>query len=304
MIPSKLDLLSEDILIVLGLRSMNSLRGLAHGLELPTTKLKRIISLLKKRKIIKSWTFILNPAINEKNKLFFFFLKTNPNEPEIVTKLLEKYNDTELSRLVGITGEFSLIGQFHYPNPSSFLESLEELYSIVGETGFQKYQLIEAIETKKYSGFKCEEIKRHLRPSEEEKLQTIRDLNCQSEYPLSSYQIAKQLKLTQPVISRQLKRWKDDHIILGYSCQTDYWRSNYIHSYIQIKAALGKYQEIIKFCLLDNRVLDVLRTNSEYSLLIKTRFPNLKDLNDFLKDLYSKTKLEDTITSIILDFLR
>lgn len=304
MIPFKIDPLSEEILTAIGFRPVNSLRGLANGLELSTTKLKRHVSLLKEDKIIKSWTFVFNPTVNEKNKFFFLFLKTNPNEPEIMTKLLQQYNNSELSRLVGITGEFSLLGQFHYPNSSSFLTSLEELYSLVGETAFQKFQLIEVIETKKYSGFFCGEIERPLKSSEELKLKQIVKLNYQSEYPLSSYQIAKKLKFTQPVISRLLKRCKDDHIILGYSCQTDYWKNSFIHSYIQVKATLGRYQDIIELCLHDNRVLDVFRTNSEYSLLLRSRFPHLKDLNDFLKNLYRKTKLEDTYTSIVLDFSR
>ena len=299
-----IDSLSEDILHTLCFRSSNSFRGLPRNLGISSSTFKRNITFLKKNQFIKSWTIVLNPTIPAKNKILFFFLKTNPNEPEIVSKLLNKYNNNELSSLVGITGSYSLIGQFHYPDPSSFLDSLEELYSIVGETGFQKYLLIEAIETRKYSGFKCEEIERSLRPDELEKLHKVLNLNNQSEFPLSSYQLAKQLNLSQPVISRLLKRWKDEHTILGFSYQTDYWKNYYIHSYIQIKTALGRYKEIIELCLLDERILDVFRTNSEYSLLIKARFINLGDLNDFLKRLYLNTRIEDTISSVVLDFLR
>jgi DNA-binding Lrp family transcriptional regulator len=299
-----IDPLSEDILNILCFRSTNSFRGLPRDLGVSSSTLKRNIVFLKKKQLIKSWTFVLNPTILAKNKIIFFFLKTNPNEPEIVSKLLNNYTNTKLSSLVGITGNYSLIGQFHYPDPSSFLDSLEELYSLVGESGFQKYLLIEAIETKKYQGFQCEEIKKPLRPDELEKLHKVIDLNNQSEFPLSSYQIAKQLNVSQPVISRMLKRWKNEHIILGYSYQTDYWKNHYIHSYIQIKTALGRYKEIIEYCLLNNRVLDVFRTNSEYSILIRARFTSLRDLNKFLKDLYLNTKLEDTISSVVLDFLR
>jgi DNA-binding Lrp family transcriptional regulator len=299
-----LDPLSEDILHILCFRSTNSFRGLPGNLGVSSSTFKRNITFLRRSQLIKSWTFVLNPSILAKNKILFFFLKTNPNEPEIVSKLLNKYNNNKLSSLVGITGTYSLIGQFHYPDPSSFLDSLEELYSIVGETGFQKYLLIEAIETKKYSGFKCKEIKRSLRPDELERLHKVIDLNNQSEFPLSSYQLAKRLNVSQPVISRTLTRWKNEHVILGYSYQTDYWKNHYIHSYIQIKTTLGKYKEIIEYCLLNDRVLDVFRTNSEYSLLIKARFINLEDLNNFLKELYINTKLEDTISSVVLDFLR
>ena len=119
-----LDSLSEDILHMLCFRSTNFFRGLPRTLGVSSSTFKRNITFLKKNKFIKSWTFVLNPTILAKNKILFFFLKTNPNEPEIVSKLLHKYNNNELSNLVGITGNYSLIGQFHYPDPSSFLDDL------------------------------------------------------------------------------------------------------------------------------------------------------------------------------------
>ena len=143
-----------------------------------------------------------------------------------------------------------------------------------------------------------------MRSGEHNKLQKIRTLTSGAKLPLTSYQIAQQLEISQPAIAKLLKRWKDENVILGYSVTTDYWKDHLIHAYIQLKAPLGKYQLVIDYCKHRIEVQDIFRTNHEYSLLLRTRFPSLKDLNSFLKDIFQHSVVEDTITSIILDFLR
>ncbi len=294
----------NDIFILISIRSNNSLRGLATNLNLSTSQFKKVITYLKAEQIIKSWDIVINPNIFPKNKILFFFLKTNPNEPEVVNKLLENYNNQALSQLEGITGNYSLVGQFHYMDTSHFLDSLEFLYSLAGKTGFRKYQLIEAIDVLKISGFYCSKITRLIRSGEHKKLQKIRNLISGAKMPLTSYQIAHELEISQPAIAKLLKKWKDENIILGYSITTDYWKDNFVHAYIQLKAPLGKYQMIIDYCIHRIEVQDVFRTNHEYSLLLRTRFSSLKALNSFLKEIFQHAHVEDTITSIILDFLR
>ena len=294
----------HDIFILISLRSNNSLRGLATKLNLSTSQFKRIINHLKTEELIKNWNIIINPNILPKMKILFFFLKTNPNEPEVVNKLLNNYDDQALSQLEGITGTFSLVGQFHYIDTTHFLDSLEFLYSLAGKTGFQKYQLIEVIEVLKISGFYSSKISRSLRSGEHYKLEKIRTLNSGAKMPMTSYQIAQELNLSQPAIAKLLKKWKDETVILGYSIKTDYWKDQFINAYIQLKAPLGKYQLVIDYCIHRNEVQDVFRTNHEYSLLLRTRFLSLNDLNSFLQDLFQHSIVEDTITSIVLDFLR
>lgn len=294
----------HEVLSLISLRSNNSLRGLATKLNLSTSQFKRIINHLRSEKIIKNWSIIINPNILPKMKILLFFLKTNPNEPDVVNKLLGNYNDQELSQLEGITGTYSLVGQFHFIDTSHFLDSLEFLYSLAGKTGFQKYQLIEVIEVLKISGFYSSKINRSLRSGELDKLQKIRTLISNANMPLTSYQIAQKLNKSQPAVAKLLKKWKDETVILGYSIDTDYWNHHFIHAYIQLKVPLGKYQTVIDYCILRNEVQDVFRTNHEYSLLIRTRFLSLDNLNTFLQDVFQHSVVEDTITSIILDFLR
>jgi len=186
----------HDIFILISNRSNNSLRGLATELNISTSQFRRIINYLQTEKLIKSWNMVINPNIFPKMKILLFFLKTNPNEPEVVNKLLENYNDQALSQLEGIAGNYSLVAQFHYVDTSHFLDSLEFLYSLAGKTGFQKYQLIEVIDVLKISGFCSSKITRSLRSGEHDKLQKIRTLTSGAKLPLTSYQIAQQLGIS------------------------------------------------------------------------------------------------------------
>jgi DNA-binding Lrp family transcriptional regulator len=294
----------NEILELIGTRSNNSLRGIATRLNISTSQFKRVINHLKAEKLIKNWNIVISPNIFPKMKILLFFLKTNPNEPEVVNKLQENYSDQALSHLEGITGNYSLVGQFHYLDTSHFLDSLEFLYSLAGKTGFQKYQLIEVIDVLKISGFCCSKTTRTLRSGELDKLEKIKNITFNAKLPLTSYQMAQQLKISQPAIAKLLKKWKDENVILGYSVTTDYWKDHFIHAYIQLKAPLGKYQMIIDFCINRIEVQDVYRTNHEYSLLLRTRFQSLNALNSFIKEIFQHSIVEDTITSIILDFLR
>ncbi len=295
--------LIDQIVLKLSNRSKSSLRGLAIELGLSSTWLRKRIEKMRNQGFIQAWSLVLNPLVL-KQRIFFFLLKTNPNEPRVVTELLENYSSDSLSLLEGITGEFSLIGRFHFPSATSFLHSLDHLYGLIGETGFQKYQMLEVINTYKENGFSVPEISQSLKQSEFETLYSIQRLGKSILLPPSSYDLAKYLNRKQSSVYRQLKRLKTEKIILGYSIETSYWQKHYIHTYIQAKAPLGKYQSIIELCQRDPRVINAYRTNQEYSLLLKTRHKNLDDLNTFLKSIYQKTEVADTLTKIVLDVLR
>ena len=294
----------ERILRALEHRQNPSLRGVAADLGVSSSWLRRQIQHLRQDAIIKAWRFALHPEVQQQQRTFFFFLKTNPTEPLIVEELLTSYSGGQLRSLEGITGEFSLAGRFHFPSGSEFLASLDHLYELIGGSGFQKYQMLEVISVHKEWGFNIPQLSMTLKDSEHSVLQDIQELGKAMEFPPSTYDIAKKLDKRQPSIYRQLKRWKGGNVILGYSLSTTYWQERYIHAYIQIKAPLGKYQILIDFCQENTHVMDCFRTNQEYSLLIKTRHATLTDLNDFLKALYKQTKVTDTVTHIILDGLR
>jgi len=295
----------EQILFGLSKRKNPSLRGVAEEIGVSSSWLRKQTQRMRKEGIIKSWRLILNPR-SLQQQIFFFLLKTNPNEPEVITKLLkisELKTDSELSALEGITGDYSLIGRFHSPNASKFLDSLDHLYELVGKTGFQKFQLIEVIKAYKEHGLPCPEPSRFFQSQDGEykKIKRIQKIGEASELPLSSYQIAKKLGVSQPAIYRQLKKWKDEKVIIGYSLCSPFWQNNFLHTYVHVKAPLGKYRSVIDYCLKNDQVLYVYRTNQEYSLLLKTRHSTLSELNNLLKNLYKHAEVEDTLTRLVLE---
>lgn len=295
--------LTEQILLVLENRKHSSLRGIAPKIGLSSTWFRKRTLKMRREGIIESWQLVLNPSLYQQ-RIFFLLLKTNPNEPTVVSELLNNYDQGSLSTLEGITGEFSLFCRFHFPSTTEFLDSLDHLYGLIGETGFQKYQMIEVIKVHKERGIFVPEMNDTLKPKELKKLNLIQKLGESSDLPPSTYDIAEKLDESQPATYRRLKRWENKHIILGYSLATSYWQENYLHAYIQVKAPLGKYKSAIDFCLKENRIVHIYRTNQEYSLLLKTRHLTLSDLNDFLKSLYKYAEVEDTLTRIVLDNLR
>lgn len=295
--------ITTKILHALSVRSRSSIQGVAKDINLSPRWLKKQIIRMRKQGIIKSWQLVLNPRILQQ-QIFFFLLKTNPNEPRVVEELLAHYDESFLSLIEGITGEYSLIGRFHFPNATDFLDSLDHLYELIGGTGFQKYQIIEVIKVHKKHGISVLEEKNSLKLHELERLQMIDKLGEKYDLPPSTYEIAEEINVSQPTIYRQLKKWRDRNVILAYSIDTSYWSDNFIHSYIQIKAPFGKYKSAIEFCLHDGRVIEIYRTNQEYSLMLKTRHPTLEDLSQFLKALYKHTTITDTVTRIVLDYIR
>lgn len=295
----------ETLLRSLSQRRNPSLHGMSTELGHSSSWIRRQIQKLKQEGVITDWRLVLHPSASlQQQRILFFLLKTNPNEPQIVEELLRMYSAEKLSSLEGVTGEYSLMGRFHFPSGVEFLASLDHLYQVIGGSGFQKYQMLEVISVHKEWGFIVPESSMTLKDSEYRILQAIQELGKTLEFPPSTYDIAKKLDKHQPSIYRQLKRWKGGNVILGYSLSTTYWQERYIHAYIQIKAPLGKYQILIDFCQQNTHVIDCFRTNQEYSLLIKTRHSTLTDLNDFLKALYQQTRVADTVTHIILDGLR
>ena len=142
------DDITKKILQSLSNLQTPSIQKIAADINLSPRWLKKQILRMKEDGVIKSWQMILNPWIIQE-QIFFFLLKTNPNEPRIVDELISHYDKNTLSTIEGITGEYSLISRFHFPNATDFLDSLDHLYELIGVTGFQKYQIIEVIKIHK-----------------------------------------------------------------------------------------------------------------------------------------------------------
>ena len=112
-------------------------------------------TLSKIRKYLWEKNFIASPAIILNQRMlnlenYIMEIKTNPAEPEVLSKLKKI---PEVTSVDGIIGTYALIVKFEVRNKQRFAEILSELDKQIAQTSFQSYRIIETIEVFKIGGF-------------------------------------------------------------------------------------------------------------------------------------------------------
>ncbi|MFX0103843.1 MAG: hypothetical protein ACFFCS_30050, partial [Candidatus Hodarchaeota archaeon] len=123
------------------------LTGMAENLGLSRQNISSEIDKLEKSGMVR-YSIIENPNLQD-IRTFFIEIKTNPEEPEIVSKLNEIKGIISLD---GIIGQNSLMAKFHARNNREFSEILEKIDSIIARTRFQHYKIIDCLKTFKDGG--------------------------------------------------------------------------------------------------------------------------------------------------------
>lgn len=131
--------------------------------------------------LIDSYYTLVNPNINNQRS-FFLQIKTNPEEPEIISKL-KRIKSTQY--IDGIIGTHSLIVKFNVSNNLIFNKVLTRIDKIISKSRFQHYRIIETLKTYKLGGFNFSEKLNDIK-----KIKTIK-LRPESlhltEYPIKFY---------------------------------------------------------------------------------------------------------------------
>jgi len=105
---------------------------------------------LRNKKIITNFTINIDPNIQPNNlKYIMIEIKTNPKEPELVEELLKI---SQLKMLDGIIGDFSLFALFIFKSSEEYYQILNKVDSIMSNSYFKKYQIIETIKVFKTNG--------------------------------------------------------------------------------------------------------------------------------------------------------
>ncbi|MBD3254990.1 MAG: hypothetical protein GF383_07845, partial [Candidatus Lokiarchaeota archaeon] len=86
--------------------------------------IRRNFKQLKQEKIINNFTININPYLIPNLSYVFLEIKTNPQEPELISNLVKI---PHLIMLDGIFGEFSLIAQFIFRNSEEFNQTLQKV---------------------------------------------------------------------------------------------------------------------------------------------------------------------------------
>jgi DNA-binding Lrp family transcriptional regulator len=85
----------------------------------------------------------------EDNRIFFVEIKTNPEEPNIISKLSEIYQTKSID---GIIGDTSLMVKFQVRTNVEFRDVLKELDKIIAQSRFQFYHVINILNVFKEAG--------------------------------------------------------------------------------------------------------------------------------------------------------
>ncbi|MBN2156096.1 MAG: winged helix-turn-helix domain-containing protein [Candidatus Lokiarchaeota archaeon] len=122
---------------------------------------------------------IHNPN-REDNRIFFVEIKTNPEEPEIITKLSSIFATKSIDGIIGTT---SLMVKFQVRTSEEFRAVLRKIDSIIAKSRFQFYHVIDILNVFKEAGHVFSE-------NLEETFHTIRLSNkliSQTDFPYKWY---------------------------------------------------------------------------------------------------------------------
>jgi DNA-binding Lrp family transcriptional regulator len=273
---------------------------------------KYISQLEAEKKIV--YSIIENPNVHE-FRTFFIEIKTNPEEPEIVSRLQQL---AHVRTIDGIIGQNSLIVKFCTRNDQQFSKILEQVDHLITGTRFQHYKIINIIKSYKdggmylappdtsdvegnNKGFKIDAVDERL-------LDIMQDMPVQ----FSSEELAKQVSsgyapLSDSQVYRRVHRMKAENVIKAYTIkfspilipQTDFP----LKFYLQIlPKRLSEYDAIaVETLAPKDEIVELYRTGEEYGLLGVARTGSIDGYRQFLESLYKTGKIQDTISTLVID---
>ncbi len=282
-------------------------------LKLSRQRIGKYISQLETDKKIV-YTIIENPNVHE-FRTFFIEIKTNPEEPEIVSRLQQI---ARVRTIDGIIGQNSLIVKFCTRNDQEFSKILEQVDRLITGTRFQHYKIINIIKSYKDGGM----ILAHPENSGIEgsnkgsKIDNIdeRLLDIMQDMPLqfSPDELARQastgsIQPSDSQVYRRVHQMKAANVIKAFTIklspvlipQTDFP----LKFYLQIlPKRLSEYDAIAAETLAPkDEIVELYRTGEEYGLYAVARTESIAGYREFLESLYRTGKVQDTISTLVID---
>ena len=283
-----------------------------QALGLTRQTIQNKIENLREKKVIHNITINIHPYSKPNNLKFVFLeVKTNPTEPQLVDELLRI---PHLKMLDGIFGEFSLIALFVFNTPEEYYQVLEKIDSVMANSYFKKYHIIETIRVFKTNGIKIDEARINTEFTLDKNdhlilkiLQEEQDIK-----PISTYNIRDKMKdqyyieLSQSTIYNRIKRLERKGIILNYAINFSPKKIGFEGKFIlRMKPKdTSKYNGIALKLEKSPFITDLFRIGEENGLFAIVRVKKVEDYAKFIKNLYESEDIEDTRTNFVLDELK
>jgi DNA-binding Lrp family transcriptional regulator len=266
----------------------------------------RTIRKMVRNRVILAYVTVFDPAQVYAERNTMLLIKTNPRELDVSQGLLKM---VELESLDGISGDHSLLGLFRFRGVGTFEGFLDKVDKVVAKSRAEKYQLVQVLATYKTHGFTLD--KRPPRPqlvsSKDWDLMSTIYRQAPSEenpLPLSQSDIGKTMDtcLSQPAVSKAMRRLEDRRAILGYSVDIKFANIGLpIKFFLQIKPTPGTIARTARKISVMHEVWDLHRTSEDYSLFATVRTPSVEMYNQFLRRLYENGDVLDTQSQISLE---
>ena len=144
----KISPLQKKLLNILYSNSRQTYKGLENQIDKKRQTIWKYIKSMNEDGLGFEKTQIFHPN-REDNRIFFTEIKTNPEEPEIISELRRIFQTISID---GIIGNTSLMVKFQVKTSEDFRQVLRRVDSIVATTRFQFYRVINVLNVFKEAG--------------------------------------------------------------------------------------------------------------------------------------------------------
>ncbi|MFW9802556.1 MAG: Lrp/AsnC family transcriptional regulator [Candidatus Thorarchaeota archaeon] len=286
--------------------SRSSLADLSEKVGKGRNWIARTIKKLVRNRVILAYVTVFDPAQVYAERNTILLLKTNPRELDVSAGLLDM---PELESLDGISGDHSLLGLFRFRGSGSFVQFLDNVDHVVAKAKADKYQLVQVLTTYKTHGYilNSQPVQPKLVSSKDWDLLRIIYRQAPTEdnpFPLSQSEIGDRMEpcLSQPAVSKAIRRLEDRGAIVGYSADIKFTDIGLpIKFFLQIKPTPGTIAQTAQKVSKMNEVWDLHRTSEDYSLFATVRTDSVEGYNQFLRRLYMNEDVLDTQSQISLE---
>ena len=262
----------------------------------------RIIDKLIEKNVITGWIPVFHPFAGEYKKIVWFFLRTNPRDPQDLAYLQSLKG--QLRSLDGIAGPYSLLALIQFSSDQEFNNSLESI-----DTKFStpnpvyqniRYQWLEIIAFYIYNGFPFSENS-SLPEYDHALQQNLISLGLGKTRPPTLEELAEACNQSIATTQKQIKQLEKNRLILGYSIQINSLYQPPIKAIIQFHVLPKNYAQVLAILQEDPHVNLLCKIQKEsFNLLAVVFCPTTQSLNSWLSSLYEEEGILDSLTTIVL----
>jgi DNA-binding Lrp family transcriptional regulator len=236
-------------------------------------------------------------------RMVYIEVKTNPRE-DWLPRAIETMGCCVESH--GVIGEFGLIFKMMFETGEALAGRLTALDSLISSTESKRYEILDVIDTYKERGSRHRTCAAHPDNIGVSVLRAIRSQESAS--PLTVSEIAGRVRadlgrgVSKSTVQRRLSRMEELGIIRQFTVKPRVWhRGAGVRCFIRVKTEPAETDETARGLASRDEFISLYRTGEDYCLFGDVLLPSMDSLDSFVKRLYARPGVRDTVTTIILE---